>query len=133
MTTILHIYDRGAITSRAWAIASLRREKTAQREHEASAEIVAGRRVHLRRLEQCRAAIPLDRAGALRQAWAEARQGSEAATPRKQPEPLKKAPIVVSRPGALAPLRRLRMGPAVRLLAVALRWIGSRYIPQRAA
>jgi uncharacterized membrane protein len=61
---------------------------------------------------------------AMKAAWAETKRGAGAPT---------NGALVLMRPtGSLAPLRR-RLGRVWPLLASVARWIGSRFIPARAA
>jgi hypothetical protein len=69
------------------------------------------------------AETPLDRSGALKQAWAEVK-GRASIPPRRG--------LVAYRPGQIAPLRR-RLPRLWSALVRVGRWLNSRFIPARAA
>ncbi|MCW2283664.1 hypothetical protein M2323_001436 [Rhodoblastus acidophilus] len=132
MTTTLHVYDRGVIMRRAWAIARQRREEQARQAFDLDVRVIAGRIVHNKPLSAHIAAIPLDLGTTQKLAWAEVKgincQNDANGSPHG-------GALIVRATVArtLAPLRRMRFARVLRLMSTVARWIGSRFILARAA
>lgn len=125
----IHAYSRSAIMRRAHEIARQRRADAARRAHDATMTVVAGRIVYAKSYAEIIAAMPIDMSTALKQAWAEVKQGAQHSTASMPP---RNRALVLHRPGRLAPLRR-RLPRLWSALARVGRWLNSRFIPARAA
>ena len=101
------------------------REGTARKAFDLDVRVVGARIIHNRPLSAHIAAIPLDLGAAQKRAWAEAKGVALTDTHGG-------ALVIVRQGGALAPHRR-RFSRVWPLLVTAARWIGSRFIPARAA
>jgi hypothetical protein len=126
----IHVYDRRRIMSRAWTLAREARLDAAQKAFDASMTVVAGRITHEKPLSAFIAAIPLNLSAAQKRAWAEAKgvvSANETHSPRST------ALVILRQAGALAPLRRMRFARVFRLMSTVAHWIGSKFIPSRAA
>jgi hypothetical protein len=119
------VYNRAAIMRRAWQIARERREDIARRAYDAEVRIISSRIIHAKPFSTFLAETPLDLAGAMRTAWAEAKQGAAAPSANA---------VAIVREGALAPMRRrLRAGRVWRALTMFARFVGENFIRSRAA
>jgi hypothetical protein len=98
MTNTIHVYDRGKIMRRAWEIARQKREEIARTAYDSDVRIVGSRIIHGKTLKAHLAGTPIDLAGAMKIAWAEAKHVHDA--------PSRNALIVV-RGDNMAPLARM--------------------------
>jgi hypothetical protein len=121
----IHVYNRRDIMRRAHEIARETRLAAARETFDLDVRVVGARIIHNRPLSAHIAATPANFSAAMKQAWAEAKHAP--------PQASRALSIVTARPGALAPLRRLRIARVFRLMSTVAHWIGSRFIPSRAA
>jgi hypothetical protein len=125
----IHVYDRGVIMRRAWAIARQRRDELARRAYDANVRVVGSRIIRAKPFEAFLVETPLDLGAAQKAAWAEARRVDS-------PHNAENASValMIVRQGALAPLRRRLRGIRVwSLLVAGARALNRHFIPSRAA